>query len=163
MPSAHLLAGRTHAELLPWAPPPGPARTHGRGGPRGVAQRTREHVDQATAAAQLHRRMAVAETRDGNGTVSERVISRTNKSQHAGLLIGRQQGSTLTIDLDYVLSPYRDSRLGRWLYGPGADVFRTDGIDLLRSAGVTDVHRKYLERVGFDPTSDDPDLYELAL
>jgi hypothetical protein len=81
----------------------------------------------------------------------------------AGLLIGRQQGSTLTIDLDYVLSPYRDSRLGRWLYGPGADVFRTDGIDLLRSAGVTDVHRKYLERVGFNPTSDDPDLYELSL
>ena len=81
----------------------------------------------------------------------------------AGLLIGRRHGSTLTIDLDYVLSPYRDSRLGRWLYGPGADVFRTDGIDLLRSAGVTDVHRKYLERVGFDRSPTDSDLYTLAL
>jgi hypothetical protein len=81
----------------------------------------------------------------------------------AGLLIGRRQESTLTIDLDYVLGPYRDSRLGRWLYGPGADVFRADGIDQLRSAGTTDTHRKYLERVGFRPSPADPDLYELTL
>jgi hypothetical protein len=81
----------------------------------------------------------------------------------AGLLIGRRQGSTLTIDLDYVLGPYRDSRLGRWLYGPGAAVFRADGFDALRSAGTTDTHRKYLERVGFVASASDPDLYELAL
>ena len=42
-----------------------------------------------------------------------------------GLLIGRRAGDTLTIDLDYVLGPYRDSRLGRWVYGPGAEVFRS--------------------------------------
>lgn len=81
----------------------------------------------------------------------------------AGMLIGRRDGSTLTIDLDYVLGPYRDSRLGRWLYGPGAQVFRADGIDQLRSAGTTDTHRKYLERVGFRASADDPDLYELTL
>jgi hypothetical protein len=81
----------------------------------------------------------------------------------AGLLIGRRDGPTLTIDLDYVLGAYRDSRLGRWLYGPGAQVFRADGIDRLRSAGTTDTHRKYLERVGFRASSTDPDLYELAL
>ena len=81
----------------------------------------------------------------------------------AGMLIGRRDGSTLTIDLDYVLGPYRDSRLGRWLYGPGAQVFRADGIDQLRSAGTTDTHRKYLERVGFHPSPDDPDLYTLSL
>ncbi len=81
----------------------------------------------------------------------------------AGLLIGRRTGSTLTIDLDYVLGPYRDSRIGRWLYGPGAAVFRADGIDALRSAGTTDTHRKYLERVGFRAAPNDPDLYELTL
>ncbi len=81
----------------------------------------------------------------------------------AGLLIGRRSGSTLTIDLDYVLGPYRDSRLGRWLYGPGADVFRSDGITELRSAGTTDFHCKYLERVGFRASPTDPDLYELTL
>ena len=81
----------------------------------------------------------------------------------AGMLIGRRDGSTLTIDLDYVLGPYRDSRLGRWLYGPGAQVFRADGIDQLLCAGTTDTHRKYLERVGFHPSPDDPDQYTLAL
>jgi hypothetical protein len=81
----------------------------------------------------------------------------------AGLLIGRRDDQHLTIDLDYVLGPYRDSRLGHWLYGPGADIFRDDGITSLRSAGTTDTHRKYLERVGFRPSPTDPDLYELAL
>jgi hypothetical protein len=81
----------------------------------------------------------------------------------AGLVIGRREGSTLTIDLDYVLQPYRDSRLGRWLYRAGAQVFRSDGITDLRSEGVTDTHRKYLERVGFQASSADPDLYELTL
>jgi len=81
----------------------------------------------------------------------------------AGLLIGRRAGDTLTIDLDYVLGPYRDSRLGRWVYGPGAEVFRSEGITELRSSGLTDIHRKYLERVGFQTSATDPDLYELSL
>ncbi len=81
----------------------------------------------------------------------------------AGLLIGRRRGSTLTIDLDYVLGPYRDSRLGRWLYGVGAEVFRADGVTELRSAGTTDTHRKYLDRVGFLPSATDVDIYELTL
>ncbi len=81
----------------------------------------------------------------------------------AGLLIGRRTGDVLTIDLDYVLGQYRDSRLGRWLYGRGADVFRADGITQLRSTATTDTHRKYLERVGFIPSGQQPDLYELSL
>ncbi len=81
----------------------------------------------------------------------------------AGLVIGRRTGTTLTIDLDYVLGPYRDSRLGRWLYGAGAHVFRTDGITELRSDGVTDTHRKYLERVGFHQAPNNPGLYQLTL
>ncbi len=81
----------------------------------------------------------------------------------AGLLIGRLDGSTLTVDLDYVLRAYRDSRLGRWLFGRGADVFRREGITAVRSTGDTDTHRKYLQRVGFEPSPDTPDLYELSL
>lgn len=80
----------------------------------------------------------------------------------AGLLIGRRAGSTLTIDLDYVLGPWRDSRLGYWLFGRGADVFRRDGITTVRSYGSTDAHRKYLERIGFRPT-DDPAVLALAV
>lgn len=81
----------------------------------------------------------------------------------AGLLIGRRTDSTLIVDLDYVLGPYRDSRLGRWLFGRGADVFRRDGITTVRSAGSTDTHRKYLERMGFDPDPGAPDSLQLTL
>jgi hypothetical protein len=80
----------------------------------------------------------------------------------AGLLIGRRRASTLTIDLDYVLGPYRDSRIGRWLFGSGADVFRSDGITTVRSHGTTGTHRRYLETVGFRP-GPDPDVLTLAL
>lgn len=97
--------------------------------------------------------------------VGDEVVSLllTRDGLPAGLLIGRQSGSTLTIDLDYVLGPYRDSRLGRWIYGTGASVFRRIGVTELRSAGDTDTHRKYLQRVGFRPSTADTDLYELSL
>jgi hypothetical protein len=80
----------------------------------------------------------------------------------AGLLIGRRAGTTLTIDLDYVLGPWRDSRLGNWLFGRGADVFRSDGITTVRSYGSTDDHRKYLERMGFHPVPGS-DILDLTL
>ncbi|MEM8618633.1 MAG: hypothetical protein AAGF73_02820 [Actinomycetota bacterium] len=79
-----------------------------------------------------------------------------------GLVMGRSPDSRLTIDLDYVVAAYRDSRLGRWLYGPGADVFRDAGIEVLRSAGYTDEHRQYLSRMGFTPVAHSS-YYELAL
>ncbi len=80
----------------------------------------------------------------------------------AGLLIGRRDDTTLTIDLDYVLGPWRDSRLGNWLFGRGADVFRRDGITTVRSYGSTDYHRKYLERMGFHPVPGS-DVLDLTL
>lgn len=66
-----------------------------------------------------------------------------------GLLIGRQRGSELRIDLDYVLAAHRDSRIARWLFGPGADVFRDAGVDRLVTAATTVAHSRYLESVGF--------------
>lgn len=75
----------------------------------------------------------------------------TRDSLPAGLVLGLQRDGELRVDLDYVLAPYRDSRLGRWLYGVGADVFRTAGITSLRTTALTDTHRKYLARVGFTP------------
>ena len=75
----------------------------------------------------------------------------------AGMVMGRRTGATLKIDLDYVLSEYRDSRLGRWLYGDGAEVFRADGYTTLTSSDSSDTHRKYLESVGFEP-AEGPDI-----
>lgn len=68
----------------------------------------------------------------------------------AGVVLGDRDGDRLDIDLDYVLKPYRDSRLGTWLFGPGAAVLRNAGITEVTSTGATETHRSYLARVGFD-------------
>ena len=82
----------------------------------------------------------------------------------AGALIGHQEGDTLTVDLDYVLAAYRDSRLGDWLYGRGSNVFRQHGITQLRAEATTELHDRYLRRMGFDPASAaDPGDFVLVL
>ncbi len=67
----------------------------------------------------------------------------------AGVFIGERHGNELTVRLDYVVPAYRDSRLGRWLFGPGARVFRSTGVTRIVSRPGSEVHRAYLERVGF--------------
>jgi hypothetical protein len=78
----------------------------------------------------------------------------------AGALIGRRHDDQLDITLDYVLTPYRDSRIGRWLFGRGSDIFRQRGIRRLTATRGNDAHRRYLEVSGFRP---DGDRYVLDL
>lgn len=68
----------------------------------------------------------------------------------AGAVLGRRSGDRLDVDLDYVMRAYRDSRLGQWLYGPGARTLRSAGINIVTSAAGTSSHHPYLERVGFE-------------
>ena len=68
----------------------------------------------------------------------------------AGAVLGEREGDTLEITLDYVLPAYRDSRLGRWLFGPEADVFRPVGIACVAASAGSAAHRQYLTRVGFE-------------
>lgn len=72
----------------------------------------------------------------------------------AGVVRGDRDGDTLTLTLDYVLRAYRDSRLGRWLFGRGAAVFRSVGVTRIVTSGDTEQHQSYLRRIGFVP---DPD------
>jgi hypothetical protein len=83
----------------------------------------------------------------------------------AGLLVGRRTDDALAIDLDYVLREHRDSRIGQWIYGPGADVFRDAGLNRLTATALTDDHDRYLRKVGFAPTTDatEPARFELRL
>ncbi len=72
----------------------------------------------------------------------------------AGLVIGRHLDDTMWIDLDYVLREHRDSRLGRWLFGAGADVFADLGIRCLIADAATEPHGRYLRDVGFTQVDD---------
>lgn len=67
----------------------------------------------------------------------------------AGVLLGDRVDDRLDVALDYVLKPYRDSRLGSWLYGAGSNVFRSVGITEVTSAPGRESHPGYLVRVGF--------------
>jgi hypothetical protein len=71
----------------------------------------------------------------------------------AGVLVGRRDGDRLVVQIDHVLRAYRDSRLGNWLYGAGSTVFRDAGFRTVvatpGSGPEGEVHRQYLERVGF--------------
>jgi hypothetical protein len=72
----------------------------------------------------------------------------------AGAVLGERQGAELHIAADHVLAPYRDSRLGIWLYGRGVGVFRAAGFERLVSEPGDDTHCAYLERVGFRREAD---------
>lgn len=74
----------------------------------------------------------------------------TRDGMPAGVVLGDREGDRLDITLDYVMRAYRDSRLGNWLYGDGARVFRSSGISTITTAGGNETHRGYLARVGFE-------------
>ena len=72
----------------------------------------------------------------------------------AGVVLGDRVGDRLDIRLDYVLPAFRDSSLGRWLYGGGSAVFRSADIDRLTATAPSEAHRGYLRRVGFTEVDD---------
>lgn len=67
----------------------------------------------------------------------------------AGAILGTRDADTLHLTLDYVLPAYRDSQLGRWIYGSRTSALRAHGIREVTASPTTDVHGRYLEHVGF--------------
>jgi len=72
------------------------------------------------------------------------------ESLPTGVVIGVPTGDgELDVSLDYMLPSYRDLKMGRWLFGPGARVFTQRGITRLVTRPGTEQHRDYLRRMGF--------------
>lgn len=67
----------------------------------------------------------------------------------AGALVGAPDGTTLRLRLDYVMHAYRDSRIGHWLYGPGAKVFTDAGFERVVVDSPGEAVTNYLLGVGF--------------
>lgn len=79
----------------------------------------------------------------------------------AGIVLGDRDDTRVSIRLDYVLAAHRDSRLGHWLYGPGAKVLTREGVSTITATATTESHRAYLQRMGFTP--DTPERWTLHL
>ncbi|MDX1658995.1 MAG: hypothetical protein R3343_09265 [Nitriliruptorales bacterium] len=70
----------------------------------------------------------------------------------AGLVLARpRDDDTVIVDLDYVIPGYRDRKVGTWVYRR-ADVFGAAGFQRVLAAPGSASHRRYLERMGFEPT-----------
>jgi GNAT superfamily N-acetyltransferase len=72
----------------------------------------------------------------------------------AGLVLGRIDGTTLTVDLDYVVPQYRDLKVGRYLFIDEAELFQKRGVTEILSPADAEVHAAYLRRIGFQPTGE---------
>jgi uncharacterized membrane protein len=79
----------------------------------------------------------------------------------AGLIMGSIAGSTLKVELDYVIPRFRDFKIGRYLFEECADVFTKKGIEEIVTPAGSPKHQAYLERMGFEPAT--PETYRLRL
>lgn len=80
-------------------------------------------------------------------------------AEPVGLVLARKDGAGVArIDLDYVTPPHRDFAAGSTLFG-SRRVFGPDGITEVVARADTDVHRRYLLRMGFEPTATDADTF----
>lgn len=67
----------------------------------------------------------------------------------AGVLVARPAGQDLVVRLDYVRPPYRDSKLGAWLFADGFGSLGVPGVKRIVANPGTDDHRRYLQGIGF--------------
>jgi hypothetical protein len=65
-----------------------------------------------------------------------------------GVVLAVRRGDEGHIELDYVVPAHRDFSAGHVLYGESG-VFHSRGMSAVTVTGETDMHRHYLERMGF--------------
>jgi hypothetical protein len=71
-----------------------------------------------------------------------------------GVVLLRDPGDgTATVDLDYVTPAHRDFHASSHVFGPRGP-FAERGITRVAATATTPVHRRYLERLGFERTGD---------
>jgi len=79
-----------------------------------------------------------------------------------GLLVGRQQGDTFEVAMDYVFTPYRDYRTGQFLYRDSG-YFRHRRVRQITARSQSKNYQSYLRRMGFQPVPASPDRFEFKV
>lgn len=67
----------------------------------------------------------------------------------AGVFIASVEGRMATVELDYAARNFRDMKNARTLFGSGQDLLRSRGIDSVISPAVSEIHVKFLNKLGF--------------
>lgn len=68
----------------------------------------------------------------------------------AGLFIARMDGDTAIVEIDYAGKDFRDLKNARLLFGPRKSLLSERGIERVVTRADSDVHRRFLERFGFE-------------
>ncbi len=67
----------------------------------------------------------------------------------AGIFIGRVNGTTMEILLDYATPQYRDLKLALFMFRQCTDTFSKLGVERFLTGPHSDYHEKYLQKLGF--------------
>ncbi len=76
------------------------------------------------------------------------VVLLLRDAQLAGIMMGKRNGATLKITIDYVTAPYRDLKTGEYVYRH-SDLFRREGIELLVQETRQKPQQRFLKKMGF--------------
>jgi len=80
----------------------------------------------------------------------------------AGLIVGNQrENGTLEIDLDFVIPDFRDFKIGTYLFRDRISYFKEQGIHKITTTAGTEDHNTYLEKIGFERSSNSD--YQLTI
>lgn len=84
-------------------------------------------------------------------------------AEPVGVVLARRDGSdSAHIDLDYVTPAHRDFTAAHALF-EDSDAFGAEGITQVTALGETELHRRYLERMGFQPRASEPERWARSL
>ncbi len=100
---------------------------------------------------------------DWNGLItgSELTVLGLRDMQPAMAIVGTVGDGAMELKLDYAIPRFRDYRMGRFLYDSNAAFFLDKNITKIIASGQTELHARYLKRMGFVETG--TGRYERAL
>ena len=81
----------------------------------------------------------------------------------AGIFIAQKDGETLKMELDYVNPQYRDYKNGSFFYKHFQDVYKEESIKQIITSTEVPQQVKYLEKMGFEPSSESENSRQFSL
>ncbi|MFN3411958.1 MAG: hypothetical protein ACK4YF_07360, partial [Exilispira sp.] len=73
----------------------------------------------------------------------------------AGLLIIEKNKEYSYIHIDYVIPAFRDLKIAKFIFLENGKFFNDNGFNRLRTHASNNLHKSYLERIGFQKISND--------
>jgi predicted GNAT family acetyltransferase len=80
-----------------------------------------------------------------------------------GVFIYQSKGEELHVDLDFVISEFRDKGIGADFFKNKINEFRNYGFTMIVALTSNEKHIRYLNECAFKKSSMHPDRYELSL